>query len=183
MTAFFTRRVANLAAFTFLRHAGIARNAVSLGGVETLTCHPMGTIHSGTSAQEVTDAGVTLTDWRVVSVGIEALARPTGGFRTGVGSRGVIGPPDPPVLLLCRSEFDGIALIDPILGEIGLDVHSFHVAESHLLQHLDGRFHVGARTPRAASTIENDLAVARELVGSHFERFETLGSGSGAGVD
>ena len=28
------------AAFEFLRHVRIARNAVSLGGVETLACHP-----------------------------------------------------------------------------------------------------------------------------------------------
>jgi methionine-gamma-lyase len=58
------------AAFEFLRHVRIARNAVSLGGVETLTCHPKSTIHSGTSAQEMTDAGVT--DGLVrISVGIE----------------------------------------------------------------------------------------------------------------
>jgi cystathionine beta-lyase/cystathionine gamma-synthase len=58
------------AAFEFLRHVRIARNAVSLGGVETLTCHPKSTIHSGTSAQETTDAGVT--DGLVrISVGIE----------------------------------------------------------------------------------------------------------------
>jgi cystathionine beta-lyase/cystathionine gamma-synthase len=57
-------------AFEFLRHVRIARNAVSLGGVETLTCHPKSTIHSVTSAQEMTDAGVT--DGLVrISVGIE----------------------------------------------------------------------------------------------------------------
>jgi len=58
------------AAFDFLRHTRIARNAVSLGGVETLICHPKSTIHSGTSAQEMADAGVT--DGLVrISVGIE----------------------------------------------------------------------------------------------------------------
>ena len=58
------------AAFEFLRHLRIASNAVSLGGVETLVCHPKTTIHSGTSAQEMANAGVT--DGLVrISVGIE----------------------------------------------------------------------------------------------------------------
>ena len=34
------------AAFDFLRNLQIARNAVSLGGVETLVCHPRTTTHS-----------------------------------------------------------------------------------------------------------------------------------------
>ena len=58
------------AAFDFLRHVRIARNAVSLGGVETLTCHPKTTTHSGMSAEELAESGVT--DGLVrVSVGIE----------------------------------------------------------------------------------------------------------------
>lgn len=58
------------AAFEFLRHVRIARNAVSLGGVETLTCHPKSTTHSGMSAAELAESGVT--DGLVrVSVGIE----------------------------------------------------------------------------------------------------------------
>ena len=58
------------AAFEFLRRVRIARNAVSLGGVETLTCHPRSTTHSGMSAEELADSGVT--DGLVrVSVGIE----------------------------------------------------------------------------------------------------------------
>ena len=58
------------AAFTFLRHLKIARNAVSLGGVETLACHPKTTTHSGDSPDELDRAGVT--DGLVrVSVGIE----------------------------------------------------------------------------------------------------------------
>jgi cystathionine beta-lyase/cystathionine gamma-synthase len=58
------------AAFTFLRNVRIARNAVSLGGVETLTCHPKTTTHSGMSSQELEESGVT--DGLVrVSVGIE----------------------------------------------------------------------------------------------------------------
>lgn len=58
------------AAFEFLRHVRIARNAVSLGGVETLTCHPKSTTHSGMSPQELAESGVT--DGLVrVSAGIE----------------------------------------------------------------------------------------------------------------
>jgi cystathionine beta-lyase/cystathionine gamma-synthase len=58
------------AAFEFLRNVRIARNAVSLGGVETLTCHPKSTTHSGMSAQELAESGVT--DGLVrVSIGIE----------------------------------------------------------------------------------------------------------------
>jgi methionine-gamma-lyase len=61
------------AAFEFLRRLRIARNAVSLGGVETLTCHPKTTTHSGMSAQELAESGVTdglvrisagIEDWR-----------------------------------------------------------------------------------------------------------------------
>jgi cystathionine beta-lyase/cystathionine gamma-synthase len=58
------------AAFTFLREIKIGRNAVSLGGVETLACHPKTTTHSGDSAEELERAGVT--DGLVrISVGIE----------------------------------------------------------------------------------------------------------------
>ena len=58
------------AAFEFLRRVRIASNAVSLGGVETLTCHPRSTTHSGMSAAELAESGVT--DGLVrVSVGIE----------------------------------------------------------------------------------------------------------------
>jgi cystathionine beta-lyase/cystathionine gamma-synthase len=58
------------AAFTFLRQLKIARNAVSLGGVETLACHPRTTTHSGDSSEELDRAGVTAGLVRV-SVGIE----------------------------------------------------------------------------------------------------------------
>jgi cystathionine beta-lyase/cystathionine gamma-synthase len=58
------------AAFTFLRELRIAKNAVSLGGVETLACHPRTTTHSGDSADELDRAGVTGGLVRV-SVGIE----------------------------------------------------------------------------------------------------------------
>ena len=58
------------AAFEFLRHVRIARNAVSLGGVETLTCHPKSTTHSGMTEAELAESGVT--DGLVrISVGIE----------------------------------------------------------------------------------------------------------------
>jgi methionine-gamma-lyase len=58
------------AAFDFLRHVRIARNAVSLGGVESLCCHPKSTTHSGMSEAELAESGVT--DGLVrISVGIE----------------------------------------------------------------------------------------------------------------
>ncbi len=58
------------AAFEFLRNLRIAKNAVSLGGVETLVCHPKSTTHSGMSEQELRESAVT--DGLVrVSVGIE----------------------------------------------------------------------------------------------------------------
>jgi methionine-gamma-lyase len=58
------------AAFDFLRNLKLARNAVSLGGVETLTCHPKTTTHSSLSEREMQQAGIT--DGLVrVSVGIE----------------------------------------------------------------------------------------------------------------
>jgi methionine-gamma-lyase len=58
------------AAFEFLRRVRIAKNAVSLGGVESLTCHPKSTTHSGMTDAELAESGVT--DGLVrVSVGIE----------------------------------------------------------------------------------------------------------------
>jgi cystathionine beta-lyase/cystathionine gamma-synthase len=57
-------------AFEFLRNLKIARNAVSLGGVETLVCHPKTTTHSSLSADEMELAGITDELVRV-SVGIE----------------------------------------------------------------------------------------------------------------
>jgi len=58
------------AAFEFLRNLRIAHNAVSLGGVETLVCHPKSTTHSGFTEEESAQAGVT--DGLVrISVGIE----------------------------------------------------------------------------------------------------------------
>jgi len=58
------------AAFDFLRKLRIAYNAVSLGGVETLVCHPKSTTHSGFTETQSAEAGVT--DGLVrVSIGIE----------------------------------------------------------------------------------------------------------------
>jgi cystathionine beta-lyase/cystathionine gamma-synthase len=57
-------------AFSFLRRLKVAHNAVSLGGVETLACHPKTTTHSGMSEEELKLCGIT--DGLVrVSVGIE----------------------------------------------------------------------------------------------------------------
>ncbi len=69
----FELRGGKAAAFEFLRRLTIARNAVSLGGVETLACHPATTTHSELSDEErqrfgIGDALVRLSigveDWR-----------------------------------------------------------------------------------------------------------------------
>lgn len=61
------------AAFNFLRNLRIARNAVSLGGVETLVCHPRTTTHSSWTARELDTASIGeglvristgIEDWR-----------------------------------------------------------------------------------------------------------------------
>jgi methionine-gamma-lyase len=61
------------AAFDLLRHLQLARNAVSLGGVETLACHPRSTTHSAWSAKDLDEAGIGdglvrvsfgIEDWR-----------------------------------------------------------------------------------------------------------------------
>jgi methionine-gamma-lyase len=57
-------------AFEFLRRLKIAKNAVSLGGVETLACHPMTTTHSEFSDEEFAAAGITDSMVRI-SVGTE----------------------------------------------------------------------------------------------------------------
>jgi methionine-gamma-lyase len=58
------------AAFNFLRKLQIARNAVSLGGVETLVCHPRTTTHSSWSVEDL-DAGLIGEGLVRISVGIE----------------------------------------------------------------------------------------------------------------
>jgi cystathionine beta-lyase/cystathionine gamma-synthase len=59
------------AAFTFLRSLRIFHNAVSLGGVESLACHPRTTTHSEMSAEQLDAAGITEGMVRL-SVGIES---------------------------------------------------------------------------------------------------------------
>jgi cystathionine beta-lyase/cystathionine gamma-synthase len=46
-------------AFEFLRRLRIARNAVSLGGIESLACHPRTTTHSELSDEELERAEIT----------------------------------------------------------------------------------------------------------------------------
>jgi cystathionine beta-lyase/cystathionine gamma-synthase len=58
------------AAFDFLRRLKIAHDAVSLGGVETLACHPASTTHSELTEEERREAGFTDALVRI-SVGIE----------------------------------------------------------------------------------------------------------------
>jgi methionine-gamma-lyase len=57
-------------AFEFLRRLKIAKNAVSLGGIETLICHPKTTTHSEFSDEEFARAGITDALVRI-SVGTE----------------------------------------------------------------------------------------------------------------
>jgi len=57
-------------AFDFLRHLTIAKNAVSLGGVESLACHPATTTHSEMSEEDLAEAGIGAGLVRV-SVGVE----------------------------------------------------------------------------------------------------------------
>jgi methionine-gamma-lyase len=58
------------AAFDFLRRITIAKNAVSLGGVESLACHPRTTTHSELSESELDQNGISQGLVRV-SVGVE----------------------------------------------------------------------------------------------------------------
>jgi cystathionine beta-lyase/cystathionine gamma-synthase len=57
-------------AFDFLRRLRIARNAVSLGGVETLACHPATTTHSEMTPEELARTGIGDALVRI-SVGVE----------------------------------------------------------------------------------------------------------------
>jgi cystathionine beta-lyase/cystathionine gamma-synthase len=58
------------AAFEVLRNLHIAKNAVSLGGVESLACHPASTTHSELSPEELRRYGVSDALVRL-SVGVE----------------------------------------------------------------------------------------------------------------
>jgi cystathionine beta-lyase/cystathionine gamma-synthase len=57
-------------AFDFLRRLQIARNAVSLGGVETLACHPATTTHSEMAEEDLKEAGIGESLVRI-SIGVE----------------------------------------------------------------------------------------------------------------
>ena len=59
-----------VAAFSFLKNLRIARDAVSLGGVETLACHPRTTTHSELDEATLDAAGISDSLVRI-SVGIE----------------------------------------------------------------------------------------------------------------
>jgi cystathionine beta-lyase/cystathionine gamma-synthase len=58
------------AAFDFLRNLRVLKNAVSLGGVESLACHPATTTHSELSPEEQEKFGVTQALVRI-SIGVE----------------------------------------------------------------------------------------------------------------
>lgn len=58
------------AAFRFLRQVRIARGAVSLGGMETLACHPRSTTHSEMEPEDLDAAGIGEGMVRI-SIGIE----------------------------------------------------------------------------------------------------------------
>jgi cystathionine beta-lyase/cystathionine gamma-synthase len=57
-------------AFEFLRRLSIARNAVSLGGIESLACHPKTTTHSELSDDELALSGISDAMVRI-SIGTE----------------------------------------------------------------------------------------------------------------
>lgn len=57
-------------AFEFLRHLRIIKNAVSLGGIESLACHPATTTHSEMSKEDLEKYGIDQSLIRI-SVGIE----------------------------------------------------------------------------------------------------------------
>ena len=57
-------------AFDFLRRLKIVKNAVSLGGVESLACHPATTTHSEMSEEELLAAGISDSLVRI-SIGVE----------------------------------------------------------------------------------------------------------------
>jgi len=69
------------AAFDFLRSLKLARNAVSLGGAETLACHPRSTTHSAWTPEDLDEAGIGeglvrisfgIEDWRDLLADFEA---------------------------------------------------------------------------------------------------------------
>ncbi len=71
------------AAFSFLRRIRIAHNAVSLGGVESLACHPRTTTHSEMSPEQLDHAGISEGMVRL-SIGIESCNDLLTDFRGGL---------------------------------------------------------------------------------------------------
>jgi cystathionine beta-lyase/cystathionine gamma-synthase len=71
-------------AFDFLRRLTIAKNAVSLGGVETLACHPATTTHSEMSNEDLEAAGIGDSLVRI-SVGVEDWRDLLHDFRQALG--------------------------------------------------------------------------------------------------
>jgi cystathionine beta-lyase/cystathionine gamma-synthase len=59
-----------VAAYNFLRRLKIIKNAVSLGGVESLACHPATTTHSEMTAEDLAQAGIHDSLVRL-SIGVE----------------------------------------------------------------------------------------------------------------
>lgn len=73
------------AAFEFLRRLRIAHNAVSLGGMESLACHPATTTHSEMTPEQRHEAGVTDALVRI-SVGVEDWRDLLRDFREALGA-------------------------------------------------------------------------------------------------
>ncbi len=71
-------------AFEFLRRLKIARNAVSLGGIESLACHPKTTTHSELRDEELAEAEITDALVRI-SVGTEHWKDLLADFETALG--------------------------------------------------------------------------------------------------
>jgi methionine-gamma-lyase len=70
-TLSFTLEGGRPAAFAFLDALKVVKQAVSLGGTESLACHPASTTHSGLTPAERADLGIGEGMVRL-SVGIEA---------------------------------------------------------------------------------------------------------------
>jgi len=66
----FTIKGGREAAFRFLNRIQIIKLAVSLGGTESLICHPASTTHSGIKAEERKALGITEGTIRL-SIGVE----------------------------------------------------------------------------------------------------------------
>ena len=81
----FEMRGGKKAAFDFLRKLHIAKDAVSLGGVESLVCHPASTTHSELSDEEKSRYGVSDALVRV-SVGVEDWRDLLAEFQAALGS-------------------------------------------------------------------------------------------------